>query len=462
MKRLGVALCLAILALVPAAAKGAPPAFSDGHGLHVVSVTQVDSRLVNVRLSTAALSGQPNVRILLPAGYASDPSARYPVIYLIHGTSGRASDWTTKGDAERTVGNRPVIVVMPDIGIDGDGGGWCTNWWNDGRGGNPEWETFHIAQLVPWVDANLRTQAHRNGRAIFGLSQGGFCALAYAARHPDLFVSAGSFSGADDIAAHGPIADPLVTPVIQATAVGLDHVPPDSFFGPRATEEINWAAHDPATLAGNLRGMNLYAFTGNGRPGPLDPLVPDPGAMAIEAGAHELTQLFHETLIGLGIPIHYDDYGPGTHIWPYWTRDFREVIGPVMRDFAAAPPLPKRIFYQSADPRYSAWGWRVSVKRPAREFSTLARAGARGFTLSGSGAATVVTPALYGKHARLLVRITSPAERRSVRLRAGRSGRLHVPLLLGPGNPFQQYTPQAGVTGTRVYTARVTVRRRPH
>jgi S-formylglutathione hydrolase FrmB len=456
------ALFLALAALAPAAAPAAPPAFSDGHGLHVVSVTQLDPRLVNVRFSAGVLTGQPNVRILLPDGYASNPNARYPVIYLIHGTSGRASDWTTMGDAERTVGNRPVIVVMPDIGINGDGGGWCTNWWNDGRGGKPMWETFHIAQLIPWVDANLRTQAKRDGRAIFGLSQGGFCALTYAARHPDLFVSAGSFSGADDIAAHGAIADPLVTPVIQVTATALDHVPPDSFFGPRATEEINWAAHDPATLAGNLRGMNLYAFTGNGRPGPLDPPLPNPGAMAIEAGAHELTQLFHETLTSLGIPIHYDDYGPGTHIWPYWARDFRQVIGPVMQDFAAAPPPPRRIYYQSADARYSAWGWRVSVSRPAREFSTLAGAGARGFSLSGSGSATVVTPAFYGKRARVLVRIASPAERRSVRRRADRHGRLHLALRLGPGNPFQQFTPQAAATGTKVYTARVTVRRRSH
>ncbi|HET8672857.1 MAG TPA: alpha/beta hydrolase family protein [Thermoleophilaceae bacterium] len=456
-----MAVCLAG-ALAPAAARAAAPAFRDGHGLRVVSVTQVDPRLVNVKLSTAALTGQPNVRILLPAGYASNPNARYPVIYLIHGTSGRASDWTTMGDAEKTVGNRPVIVVMPDIGIDGDGGGWCTNWWNDGRGGKPMWETFHIDQLIPWVDANLRTVANRDGRAIFGLSQGGFCALSYAARHPDLFVSAGSFSGADDIAAHGAIADPLVTPVIQATAVALDHVPPDSFFGPRASEEINWAAHDPATLAGNLRGMNLYAFTGNGQPGPLDPPVPNSGAITIEAGAHELTQLFHDTLTSLGIPIHYDDYGPGTHTWPYWARDFRQVIDSVMHDFAAAPPLPRPIRYQSADPSYSAWGWRVNVRRPAREFSTLAGASARGFSLSGSGSATVVTPALYGKRARLVVRIASPAERRSVRLRADRRGRLRVSLRLGPGNPFQEFTPQAAAAGTKVYTAKVSARRRSH
>ena len=60
----------------------------------------------------------------------------------------------------------------------------------------PRWETFHIDQLIPWIDHNLRTVADRRGRAIAGLSQGGFCSMSYAARHPDLFGVALSFSGA--------------------------------------------------------------------------------------------------------------------------------------------------------------------------------------------------------------------------------------------------------------------------
>ena len=61
-------------------------------------------------------------------GYTSHPHRRYGVLYLLHGTSGRAADWTTSGGAEQTTAGRPLIVVMPDIGLNGDGGGWCTNW----------------------------------------------------------------------------------------------------------------------------------------------------------------------------------------------------------------------------------------------------------------------------------------------------------------------------------------------
>jgi S-formylglutathione hydrolase FrmB len=51
-------------------------------------------------------------------------------------------------------------------------------------------------ELVPWIDATYRTIAARRGRAIAGVSMGGYGALSYAARHPDTFAAAASFSGA--------------------------------------------------------------------------------------------------------------------------------------------------------------------------------------------------------------------------------------------------------------------------
>ncbi len=122
------------------------------------------------------------------------------MLYLLHGTSGGAADWTTVGGAEQTTAGLGLIVVMPDIALDDNGGGWCTNWYNGGRYGQPEWETFHIDQLIPWIDHNLRTVATRDGRAIAGLSQGGFCSMSYAARHPDMFETALAYSGAPDTA----------------------------------------------------------------------------------------------------------------------------------------------------------------------------------------------------------------------------------------------------------------------
>jgi S-formylglutathione hydrolase FrmB len=456
-KRLGL-LAVVAAAFNPATASAARmPSFKSGRDVHVQSAKRLSPRLFAVTLTTPLLTAPTNVRILLPTDYDRHPARRYPVLYLFHGTSGGAGDWTAQpGRAQDTTAKLPLIVVMPDAGVNSNGGGWFTNWVNGGKLGPPKWESWHMDRVIPWIDHTLRTRAQRDGRAIAGLSQGGFGAMSYAARHPDTFGVAASFSGAVDISANGAIADPLVTPVINATEVGLDGVPPNTFFGDRATDEINWAAHDPATLAGNLRGMRLYAWTGNGSRGPLDDnSTYNPGSAAIEAGVHELSQLFHGELVKRSIPISYHDYGPGTHSWPYWERDLRELVGPLMRDFAAHLRAPARIDFTCDRPRWSEWGWTVAITRPSREFSTLARAGRTGFALTGSGKAVVTTPARYRRGAVASVRVRpqqGPAATR--RVRVDRGGRLHITVPLGPGNQQQEDLP--GVNTAR-FTTTVTI-----
>ena len=222
------------------------------------------------------IDGPLHVRILLPAGYDERPGKRWPVLYLFHGTSGGASDWTAKGDAEKTTARSGFITVMPDAGIAFDGGGYCTDWFNRGAGGKPMWETFEIGQVVPWIDANLRTLARREGRSIFGLSQGGFCSFSLAARHPDMFVCAGSFSGAIDSAKDAE-GRALMTPIVQATATALGRSDdPDAIFGPRA---------DPGDQLGGARPRDARAehardepvrLHGQRPPGPLDGPAPNP------------------------------------------------------------------------------------------------------------------------------------------------------------------------------------------
>jgi S-formylglutathione hydrolase FrmB len=406
-----------------------------------------------LQVSSPALTGPANVRILLPPGYAAHPRRRYPVLYLLHGTSGGAADWTVRGDAERTTAGRQLIVVMPDIALNDDGGGWCTDWYNAGAFGRPQWETFQIAEMIPWVDRNLRTIRSRAGRAIAGLSQGGFCSMSYAARHPDLFGSALSFSGAPDIA-YDLEARALVTPVINLTETVLDGVPANSMFGPRLTEEINWAAHDPATLAENLRATRLSMFTGDGLTGPLDGGSVNPGAMAIEAGVQQLTELFHNRLQSLGIASSIDDYGAGTHSWPYWSRDLRQSIDWVMAGFAHPGPAASQITYTSADAGYSVYGWQVSMHRGVREFSTLRGAGPSGFTLQGSGSATVITPAVYRRGVRYAVSVGA----QTLLEPPARDGRLRIEVPLGPSDTVQEYPLGGPPLGTTVYSTRVAIK----
>ena len=430
MRRFAAACGIALAALATASAPAGAIAFADGFGLHIRSVRTLDSRLISVSLASSAIPGPANVRILLPTGYASHPHRRYGVLYLLHGTSGSAADWTVSGGAEQTTAGRPLIVVMPDIGLNGDGGGWCTNWVT---GAHERWETFHIDELVPWIDANLRTVRARGARAIAGLSQGGFCSMSYAARHPELFGVALSYSGAVDTA-YDAAAHAGFVPILSAIEVGLDHVPPGSIFGSPVTDEINWAAHDPTTLAGNLRWTKLFLFTGNGVPGPLDPTLGlgTAGASSIEAGVHLMTTLFHQRLEKLGIPSVTDDYGPGTHSWPYWARDLRESIGPVTAALTHPVAAPRTFDYTSADASFGQYGWGVTMQRAARQLTTLGGAGAGGFSLSGSGHALVTTAPLFRRHMRYLVAVTDVGGRTQRLTRTvGRSQRLQITVSLG-------------------------------
>jgi S-formylglutathione hydrolase FrmB len=449
---------LVVLCLLLAAAASAPAVhaatFKDAAGLHVVSVKSPDPRLVTLVVTTKALPSPVNVHVLLPPGYDSKPRKRWPVFYLLHGTSGTASDWTAKGDARRVIGDRDVITVMPDIALDNGGGGWCTDWPN----GQQSWETFHIDQLLPWVDANLRSIPKRQKRAIAGLSQGGFCSMSYAARHPDLFATALGYSPAPDIY-YDPEMRVGAKLIINGTEMGLTHVPPDTFFGNWATDGINWAAHDPTTLAENLRWTRMYLWWGNGQPGPYD--KPDPGLVAgglIEGAIARSSEGFQRRLNALGIPAYIDAYGAGTHSWPYWTRDLEQSVDKIMSDFAHPAPNPSQFTYTSADDSYGAYGWNVTTHRTAREFSTLAPVGCRGIALSGSGSATVSTPSCYKRGARYRVTMTGPHASSSTVIRAGDDRRIVLTVPLGPPNPYQQETPQAEAAGTAVYTTFVKVR----
>ncbi len=64
------------------------------------------------------------MRVLLPAGYGASHK-RYPVLYLLHGSTGSAAQWTTDGfAAEALTARLPLIVVVPDGGPNGE----YTNW----------------------------------------------------------------------------------------------------------------------------------------------------------------------------------------------------------------------------------------------------------------------------------------------------------------------------------------------
>ena len=214
---------LALLTVLLAAA--AAPAPARAADLRLTNDTRLSPRLHELTFETTALPEPTHVRILLPKGYDSRPGTRWPVLYLLHGAVDDYESWTTKGDAEAISAELGGIVVMPDSGPSGG----YVDWYDDVRPPNPKWETYHIKQLLPWIDGHYRTAGTRAQRAVAGLSMGGFGAMSYAARHPDLFASATSLSGA---------VDTNYAPLGAVTE--FNNGDPGSVHGPRATEEVRW------------------------------------------------------------------------------------------------------------------------------------------------------------------------------------------------------------------------------
>lgn len=147
----------------------------------------------SLKVKSKVMGKEIKYSIYLPADY-DKTNRRYPVLYLLHGYSDDETGWTQFGQAQeiadKTINNGdapPMIIVMPDAEVT-----WYMNTFdNKGR-----YEDFFTEEFIPYIDANYRTRAKKEFRAVAGLSMGGFGTLLYAAKHPELFAAASALSAA--------------------------------------------------------------------------------------------------------------------------------------------------------------------------------------------------------------------------------------------------------------------------
>jgi S-formylglutathione hydrolase FrmB len=121
--------------------------------------------------------------VYLPPGYDSG-TLRYPVVYDLHGLTGSEYEdpqWVVPSLEAAMKKNLigPVVVVFPD--------GLMQSYYADSADGKMPSETRIIRELIPWVDANYRTVAHRQLRALTGFSMGGYGVMELATKFPALF-----------------------------------------------------------------------------------------------------------------------------------------------------------------------------------------------------------------------------------------------------------------------------------
>jgi enterochelin esterase-like enzyme len=130
-------------------------------------------------------------RIYLPPCYGEDDRT-YPTLYLFHGGAHSDDHWDNLG-IDETAGEMinegtipPMLIVMPY-------GGELAN---NSSGGNKSFEGLFVNELLPYIESTYCAWPEPDGRAVGGISRGGYWALEIAFRQPDQFRSAGGHSAA--------------------------------------------------------------------------------------------------------------------------------------------------------------------------------------------------------------------------------------------------------------------------
>lgn len=157
--------------------------------------------------STVKDAPRRRMSIYLPPSYHENVDARYPVLYLFHGTGGDENAWPECGRALQIFDNMiakheitPMIVVMPNCNTDLDSApGFSPYKDTEPTNGNSSsmfgrFEASFVTDIVKHVDTTFRTLPDKANRAIAGLSLGGMQALYIAANNPDLCDYIGLFS----------------------------------------------------------------------------------------------------------------------------------------------------------------------------------------------------------------------------------------------------------------------------
>lgn len=249
-----------------------------------VETVKFQSKLVNTTLP---------YNVILPADYDASRTTRYPVLYLLHGLDGHYSDWLSRTNLADYASEYSLIVVTPE-GNDG--------WYTDSATvATDKYESYILKELLPDVEARYRTIEARYGRAIAGLSMGGYGAIKFGLKSPQTFVFAASLSGAFG--------------VTRFSEKDIPNNWQDSIklFGPVGSETRK--ANDVFDLIRNLpadriRFLPYFYFDCGTEDSTL-----------IFPYNRELSALMYEKKI----PHEFREM-PGDHSWGYWDRQVREVL----------------------------------------------------------------------------------------------------------------------------------------
>jgi S-formylglutathione hydrolase FrmB len=215
----------------------------------------------------------------------------YPVLFFLHGANENERRWSTRGftdlELDRMVeaGEIGEFIVAIPFGANS----FYTNSVTGER-----WEDMVIDEFIPMIESEHRAIGTRAGRAISGISMGGYGALKIAMKHPDMFNAVSAHSAMlienfDNVSVN-PRAEQLYTLLF------------DRIFGLSESMD-HWETNNPLRLGAQAAGVDTLQIY-------FDCGTED------EYGFFAGAELLHDVLEARGIDHEFHLY-PGTHGWDY-------------------------------------------------------------------------------------------------------------------------------------------------
>jgi S-formylglutathione hydrolase FrmB len=275
------------------------------------------SRIDCSALNSRILKEVVHYCVYLPAGYdagaAEHPARRYPVLYFLHGL----------GDNERTLFNTGGWTLLDDLRKQHKMGDFLIvapegkrSFFINSADGSFRYSDFFLQEFLPHFERGYRVLPGRAGRAVSGISMGGYGALRFAFAYPALFSAASAQSAAlitespQELDAASRTGSPLsgVLGAVFGTPINVPH----------------WNADNPFVLAKTnavaLRKVAIYFNCGQD------------DNYGFEKGAATL----HDQLLKEKVPHEYRPY-PGDHSLTYFLSHFAEIMEFHSRAFGLLP-----------------------------------------------------------------------------------------------------------------------------
>ena len=276
--------------------------------------TPAPARWETVKFESKLMGKTLPYNVVLPADYALPASkeTRYAVLYLLHGFTGHYTDWLSRTRLADYAAKHRLIVVTPE-----GNNGWYTD---SASVAADKYESYIIKEIIPDVQRRYRTNESRGGRAVAGLSMGGYGALKFGVKYPEMFTLAASMSGAVAVVSYRT-EDELPGGYIRTSIVQT--------FGPIGGATKN--ANDLFKLLGEMPPERARALP----------------FLYFDCGTEDSFQLLPsnralaDLLVARKIPHEYRQL-PGDHNWAYWDRQVQEVLRLAERMTASAAAAPAR------------------------------------------------------------------------------------------------------------------------